>query len=764
MWKQTTTVFLCFMNKILAVLLTSLGLSIAITGQVLVYPNGDGTAGGSATNAQPPSTGLTNASAFLGLGRSNRLAVLDTQGFLTNAYKLIRVETNQSHILSNIIAGASSGDVIQLGVGTFRLNLETLKLPVGVTLRGHSRDATIISGNAVLFTNGTIVVLNSSNLIEDLTIVCANSGTSYQGTIGFQHSLGQPSPTNATIRNVALLGGQTDNLYFTHSNYFSVYIYNSVVRSKWDMCVVGAQNATDTNYVEIWNSSMISDLSGATHPVAISNARSTGIQAGGGNGMVRLINCHIVATNANDTYAILAQSNGKVRIENCVVEAAGTNNAALVDNITSTFAPSTSPIVIANTAITDADAVAGSVLTYVPAGFSKVIVSGAINATGNLSHSNGTAYVLINDSGVYGDDSGTFQVGNFNGPFLDFVTSTLTIDTSGARAASLGAGLPYDTIKGTNFAIGKGLTIAAVAKTNTTAINAGNGVNQYANLVVNTNLEFVPLAGADASNSISIKVSFTQDSTGTRTLTFNGAALGIDTNANSVTDVLFWVQNGVTNISPTVPFSTSVSYAGQILFNNGRGWSNGVVGPGLVMSAGGVLAADPVLTNLVGTVAKNVTNENSTALQIDSGTLTLSPSVLSNLNASTIDIAPGNIVTNVIAQKWNIWTNYVQTVSNFVFSFNTNRYELKNQTNVVFTNIVEEATAVGADMAVHIHNTTGVTMGLVWPAYGAQHGYFFQTNINNPILTTTTLTTGKHGVAAFTAFGTNLFATWTEWP
>lgn len=40
------------------------------------------------------------------------------------------------------------------------------------------------------------------------------------------------------------------------------------------------------------------------------------------------------------------------------------------------------------------------------------------------------------------------------------------------------------------------------------------------------------------------------------------------------------------------------------------------------------------LTNLVGTVANNVTNENSTALQINSGTLTLTPGVLSNIVAS----------------------------------------------------------------------------------------------------------------------------------
>lgn len=146
---------------------------------------------------------------------------------------------------------------------------------------------------------------------------------------------------------------------------------------------------------------------------------------------------------------------------------------------------------------------------------------------------------------------------------------------------------------------------------------------------------------------------------------------------------------------------------------------------------------------------------------------TTTPATGTSLDVTGRVVSASLRITNEItttALKWNIWTNYVQTASNFVFSFNTNRYELKNQTNVVFTNIVEEATAVGADLSVHIHNTTGVTMGLVWPGYGAQHGYFFQTNINNPILTSTSLATGKHGVASFTAFGTNIFATWNEWP
>lgn len=203
----------------------------------------------------------------------------------------------------------------------------------------------------------------------------------------------------------------------------------------------------------------------------------------------------------------------------------------------------------------------------------KLFVATAINTSGNLSHSNGSSYVLINDSGIYGDDAGTFQAGNFNGPILDFITSTWSIDPAIGRASSLGAGLPFDTIKGTNVAIGKGLTVEWVAKTNAAVIHQGSGLNQYANLVVNTSLtELVTFAAPNNSNSVPIKVSFTQDSTGTRTLTFMGQVLGIDTNALAVTDVQFWIQNGTTNVSTSVSFAGGVAAKGDLWGYDGTNW------------------------------------------------------------------------------------------------------------------------------------------------------------------------------------------------
>jgi hypothetical protein len=185
------------------------------------------------------------------------------------------------------------------------------------------------------------------------------------------------------------------------------------------------------------------------------------------------------------------------------------------------------------------------------------------------------------------------------------------------------------------------------------------------------------------------------------------------------------------------------------------------VGPGLTFNSG-VLAADGVLTNLVGTVSKNVTNENSTALQIDSGTLTLSPGVLSNLVQTTIDFPAANIVSNLNAAKFQLHRNSTITMSNLVWSLNTNTHEVIGQTNLVLTNIVGAADSVVVESKIYIR-PSGPNMTLAYPAFASPtNGYYWRTNANSPMWTTAT--NGKNYVIAMTAIGTNLFSTITEWP
>ena len=181
-------------------------------------------------------------------------------------------------------------------------------------------------------------------------------------------------------------------------------------------------------------------------------------------------------------------------------------------------------------------------------------------------------------------------------------------------------------------------------------------------------------------------------------------------------------------------------------------------------------ASSMVVSNLIGTVGNNVTNENTPAMQINSGTLTLTPGVVSNLVASSIGIpaGAGNIVSNIQQLKFKATASPAITTSNLLINFNTNRYFLTGLTNAIFTNLVEESTSAldTPDTTVFIKNTTAVTMGLVWPAYGAQHGYFIRTNANNPVISTTSLAAGAIGVASITVMpdGTNMFLTFTTWP
>lgn len=116
------------------------------------------------------------------------------------------------------------------------------------------------------------------------------------------------------------------------------------------------------------------------------------------------------------------------------------------------------------------------------------------------------------------------------------------------------------------------------------------------------------------------------------------------------------------------------------------------------------------------------------------------------------------IMRGTIRSDAQLWTNQAPAIasSNLVWNFNTNSYQLTGLTNVVFTNLVELVGGSSGQLEAFIHNTTAVTMGIVWPAYGAQHGYFFNTNTVNDVLSLTSLAAGEKLHVKIKAFGTNM--------
>ncbi len=177
-----------------------------------------------------------------------------------------------------------------------------------------------------------------------------------------------------------------------------------------------------------------------------------------------------------------------------------------------------------------------------------------------------------------------------------------------------------------------------------------------------------------------------------------------------------------------------------------------------------------VLTNLSSTASNNVhyvtastflTNwANSVSNLV--ATKQHGDSQLTNYANSTIDVPVGNVMSNFSALKFQIQQPAI-TDSNLLVSFATNNYECVGLTNVQLTNIVEEATGVNGRAKVVIRNTLGVSVPLMLPAFGAQHGYYFHTNGLNDILSAAVAPPGTNTIVSLEIDGTNVYPSVTYW-
>lgn len=139
-----------------------------------------------------------------------------------------------------------------------------------------------------------------------------------------------------------------------------------------------------------------------------------------------------------------------------------------------------------------------------------------------------------------------------------------------------------------------------------------------------------------------------------------------------------------------------------------------------------------------------------------------------NLSANTngangsISVDVATLLSNLTAVKYAVHIPPV-TASNILVTAVTNVHELVGLTNVVLTNIVEQATGASGSVEVHIRNTQSGSIPVVLPAFGAQHGYYFHTNGLNDVLSASIAPPGTNTVWSMRVVGTNVYPSVTYW-
>ena len=150
---------------------------------------------------------------------------------------------------------------------------------------------------------------------------------------------------------------------------------------------------------------------------------------------------------------------------------------------------------------------------------------------------------------------------------------------------------------------------------------------------------------------------------------------------------------------------------------------------------------------------------NSNAPVILNATLT-TPTIASPTITGT---ATAGIVSNLQASLFQIALPAITQSNLLINPALTNLYECVGLTNAVLTNLVELATGLNGKARVTIRNTTGSSVAVALPAFGAQHGYYFHTNGLNDVLSASVAPPGTNTVYSLEFDGTNIYPTVTYW-
>lgn len=215
-----------------------------------------------------------------------------------------------------VIEAASANDVVILGPGTFALGDNIINVPDNVSVFGAGMNATWLTSTAELTQAGEGAILKpgSNSLILDMTVEGTLDDGTYQAAIG-ANITGQSSFTNADARRCRFIA-DADGTYVAGESACSLTLIDCIVNTKYDCIAAMSSNAVVTAIRTI----CVSEGPSATSP----GGRTRGINAASG-GLVRLIDCHVHATDggATETIGYHCGSNGSIEVYGGTVYTAG---------------------------------------------------------------------------------------------------------------------------------------------------------------------------------------------------------------------------------------------------------------------------------------------------------------------------------------------------------------------------------------------------------------------------------------------------------
>jgi hypothetical protein len=176
------------------------------------------------------------------------------------------------------VAAASSGDIVQVGPGTFAQGATALQLPANVSLSGSGIGVTTIT-STVSTTTHACLIPGTGSVVSDLT-VSGNSALSPPLGIGTSDTVF----TNAILFRVSAINTGGDAFHFGNAGTYSLKAYDCIGSGATDCLYPG----TGTSDLEFWNCSFSTDGG--------SSNDSIGVLCG--SGTTRLFNCKITTANA----------------------------------------------------------------------------------------------------------------------------------------------------------------------------------------------------------------------------------------------------------------------------------------------------------------------------------------------------------------------------------------------------------------------------------------------------------------------------------